>query len=191
MKNTYDCYKFSLDLTHVCLVLLEQEHAFEAILQHVQGPSPADKLSKHEFLAITHLVSCTLEAAQNSDALWFEPEVPAPSTNKKRHPTVQESLAPHILAHWGQENESVCCNVGTERSNDTQQRGSGTIDEKEYNYNSHNTSRNCAADSPLQNQVLMAATNSIIERESRAGLAVTEFERKLQVKCAAEIDVRV
>ena len=56
---------------------------------------------------ITHLVSCTLQAAQNSDALWAEPALPAyPSTQKKhRHPTVQEALGGRIKAHWGQEGD--------------------------------------------------------------------------------------
>lgn len=59
--------------------------------------------------AITHLISLTLQAAQNSDALWAEPAVPAhpPTAHKKRHPTVQEALGERIKAHWGQEGEDV------------------------------------------------------------------------------------
>jgi hypothetical protein len=75
---------------------LLQGDAFDAILERVQRGGPTDRLSKEQFLTITHLVSCTLAAAQNSDALWEDPEEPPPTAHKKRHPTVQECLGSRL-----------------------------------------------------------------------------------------------
>ncbi|GAB4822703.1 hypothetical protein N2152v2_009749 [Parachlorella kessleri] len=77
---------------------LLQDEAVDTILASVQQGSPADHLSREQFLTLTHLVSCTLAAAQTSEALWADPVEPTPSTHKKRHPTVQECLGDRLTA---------------------------------------------------------------------------------------------
>lgn len=70
-----------------------QGEALDAIIAHVQreGAGPgAQQLAKEQFLTICHLVSAALEAAQTSDALWVEPQLPASAAHKRRHPTLRE-----------------------------------------------------------------------------------------------------
>lgn len=56
-----------------------------------EGAGPgAQQLAKEQFLTICHLVSAALEAAQTSDALWVEPQLPASAAHKRRHPTLRE-----------------------------------------------------------------------------------------------------
>lgn len=165
-----------------------QGEAFDAILERVSGPSA--QLDKGQFLAITHLVHTTLEAAQNSDALWVEPEpAPGPTGKKKRHPTVEEVLGSRLV-------EAASSAVSLEDGEGCDP-GMPSVDSKENRHVAANkagpeNSRVATPRDEQQQPGRQPATVPSSRRQSPRlpqpgsgdpGAAdVTDFERKLQVQ---------